>query len=615
VAYDPESHVNAQRRERVFTVLVAAIFGMVLLRLFSLQVLAGTRYRELSEENRIRVEVLTAPRGEIRDRKGRLLTDNVPSFTVTIDPYEKPYVSNPAQVDSTLVRLSGILEVDPEVLIAKVKKERKQSFLVIRLKRNADLKSVAYVSEHRAELPGVEVEAEPLRRYPYGLFASHLLGYVGEISDKELEDPRFSTSYMRGDLIGRMGIERQYEGYLRGVDGKRFVEVNALGRKAELLGNKHPILPKRGADVTLSIDLDLQRAAEQAFQPGARGAIVALDPRTGEVLALASKPNYDPNEFSTGITQARWDELSQGGNYPLFNRAIQAAYPPGSTLKPFVALAGLSMHAISSTTTFQEPCYGYFQFGRRRFGCWEKNGHGWLALRDAIKHSCDVYFYQLGVRSGLNRISDFMKRLTMSDRTGIDLPQERRGLFPDPAWYDRRYGAGQWSKGLVLNLAIGQGEVSLTPVKLAQLTAVIASNGLLLRPHLLRQVVRDGVDIPHAVPVQDSLRTDLGLTQGDLVAVRSAMVAVVNEAGGTGGQARVDSVIVAGKTGTAQNPHGNDHALFICFAPATNPEIAVAVLVENAGHGSSAAAPLAQKVLQAYFHPAKAESTAVLAGN
>jgi penicillin-binding protein 2 len=412
-----------------------------------------------------------------------------------------------------------------------------------------------------------------------------------------------------------MGIERQYEGYLRGVDGKRFVEVNALGRKAELLGDKHPILPKRGADVTLTIDLDLQRAAEQAFQPGTRGAVVALDPRTGEVLALASKPNYDPNEFSTGITQARWDELSQGGNYPLFNRAIQAAYPPGSTLKPFVALAGLSVHAISSTTTFREPCFGFFQFGRRKFGCWDKNGHGWVALREGIARSCDVYFYQLGVRSGLDRISAFMKRLTMSDRTGIDLPQERRGLFPDAAWYDRRYGAGRWSKGLVLNLAIGQGEVSLTPLKLAQLTAVIASNGFLLRPRLLRNVTRDGVEVPRAVPLQDSLRIDLGLTPGDLVAVRGAMVAVVNEAGGTGGQARVDSIVVAGKTGTAQNPHGDDHALFICYAPAANPEIAVAVLVENAGHGSSAAAPLAQKVLQAYFHPAKAESTAVLAGN
>ncbi len=615
MAYDPEPLVNAKRRERVFTILVVAIFSMVLLRLFSLQVLAGTRYRELSEENRIRVEVLTAPRGEIRDRKGRLLTDNVPSFTVTIDPYDKSYVADPAQLNSTVIRLGGILGIDPEVLIDKVKKEKKQSFLVIRLKRNADLKSVAYVSEHRAELPGVEVEAEPLRRYPYGLFASHLLGYVGEISDKELEDPRYSTTYMRGDLIGRMGIERQYEGYLRGQDGKRFVEVNALGRKAELLGDKHPILPKRGADVTLTIDLDLQRAAEQAFQPGSRGAVVAIDPRTGEVLALASKPNYDPNEFSTGITQARWDELSQGGNYPLFNRAIQAVYPPGSTLKPFVALAGLSVHAISSTTTFREPCFGYFQFGRRKFACWDKGGHGWLALREAIARSCDVYFYQLGLRGGLDRISDFMKRLTMSERTGIDLPQERRGLFPDPAWYDRRYGPGRWSKGLVLNLAIGQGEVSLTPVKLAQLTAMIASNGILMRPHLLRRITRDGVEVPHVVPLQDSLRTDVGLNPGDLATVRSAMVAVVNEAGGTGGQARVDSVVVAGKTGTAQNPHGDDHALFICFAPAAKPEIAVAVLVENAGHGSSAAAPLARKVLQAYFHPAKPESVAVLAGN
>ena len=614
MAHDPDSLAHGKRRERVLRVVVAVTFGMVLLRLFTLQVLAGSRYRELSEENRIRVEVLTAPRGEIRDRKGRLLTDNVPSFTVTIDPYDNAYVASAASLDSTVARLGGILGLDAAALIAKVKKEKRQSFLVIRLKRNADLKSVAYVSEHCAELPGVEVEAEPLRRYPFGLFGSHLLGYVGEISDKELEDPKFSATYTRGDLIGRAGIERQYEGYLRGVDGKRFVEVNALGRKAELLGDKRPIVPKRGADVTLTIDLDLQRAAEDAFRAGARGAIVAMDPRTGEVLALASKPNYDPNEFSTGITQARWDELSQGGNYPLFNRAIQAAYPPGSTLKPFIAMAGLTSHAITGATTFREPCFGYYQFGSRKFGCWDKGGHGWLSLRDAIARSCDVYFYQLGLRTGLDRISGFMKRLALSERTGIDLPQERKGLFPDPAWYDRRYGVGRWSKGLVLNLAIGQGEASLTPIKLAQITAAIANDGILVRPHLLREISRDGVAIPRAVPPEDSLRRDLGLARGDLAAVRSAMVAAVNDQGGTGGAARVDSITVAGKTGTAQNPHGEDHALFICFAPASNPEIVVVVLAENAGHGGSAAAPLAQKVMQAYFHPAPAESAAVIAG-
>ena len=628
--YDPESLAHGKRREQVFRIVVFAIFGMVLLRLFSLQVLAGSRYRELSEENRIRVEVLTAPRGEIRDRKGRLLADNVPSFTVTIDPYDKAYVGDAAGLDSTVARLAGILELDAATLIDKVRTEKKQSFLVIRLKRNADLKSVAYLSEHRAELPGVEVEAEPLRRYPLGPFASHLLGYVGEVSDKELEDPKFSATYTRGDLIGRMGIERQYESYLRGVDGKRFVEVNALGRKAELLGDKRPIVPKRGADVALSIDLDLQRAAEEAFKPGARGAIVAMDPRTGEVLALASKPNYDPNEFSTGITQARWSELSQGGNYPLFNRAIQAAYPPGSTLKPFIALAGLAVHAISSTTTFRDPCYGFYQFGSRKFGCWDKNGHGWLALREAfdvaarsarlalheaIARSCDVYFYQLGLRTGLDRISDMMKRFRLSERTGIDLPQERRGLFPDPAWYDRRFGVGRWSKGLVLNLAIGQGEVSLTPIKLAQMTAALAADGVLRRPHLLKGITRDGILMPNSVPAGDSLTLDLQLDRGDLAAIKSAMVAVVNEQGGTGAFARVDSVTVAGKTGTAQNPHGEDHALFICFAPASNPEIVVAVLAENAGHGGSAAAPLAQRVLQAYFHPAAAESAAVAAAH
>ena len=608
MAFDSEAFESAKRRERILRVLVGAMFGLLLLRLFTLQVLQGDRYRELSEENRIRVEVLTAPRGEIRDRKGRLLADNVPSFTVTIDPYDNAFTATPALLDSTVVKLSGILELDPEVAFAKVKRERRESFLPVRLKRNVDRNRVAYVSEHRAELPGVEVEAEPLRRYPFGASASHLLGYVGEISDKELEDPKYSGSYLRGDLIGRMGLERQYERFLRGVDGKRFVEVNALGRKAELLGDKQPILPRRGADLALTLDWDVQRAAEDAFAPSARGAVVALDPRSGAVLALVSKPNYDPNEFSTGITQARWDELSQGGNYPLFNRAIQAVYPPGSTLKPFSALAGLTTRAIAPGTTFREPCFGYYQFGRRQFGCWDKDGHGWTALRQAVARSCDVYFYQLGLRVGLDRLAEFMKRLGCSEKTGIDLPQERRGLFPDAAWYDKRYGAGRWSKGLVLNLVIGQGESGLTPVKLAQLAAAAGNGGVLWRPHLLANVSRDGARVPRSVPPDDSLRIVLNLPRRDLENVRESMIAVVYDTGGTGSSAKVESVLVAGKTGTAQNPHGNDHALFICFAPARAPEIAVAVLVENAGHGSTAAAPIAQKVLQAYFHPAPPDS-------
>ncbi|HET9941105.1 MAG TPA: penicillin-binding protein 2 [Candidatus Eisenbacteria bacterium] len=607
MAYEIEPRHQARRREQIFTIGVASIFGLLILQLFSLQVLQGDKYGELSEENRIRVEVLTAPRGEIRDRKGRLLADNVPSFTVTIDPFDKVYVHDPALLDSTIARVSRIVGLDPEVAFDKVKRERTQSFLSIRLKRNLDLASVAYIAEHRAELPGVEVEAEPLRRYPLGPFASHLLGYVGEVSDKELEDPKFASTYMRGDLIGRMGIERQYEKILRGVDGKRFVEVNALGRKADLLGDRQPILPKRGEDITLSIDLDLQRAAEEAFQPGARGAVVAMDPRTGEVLALVSKPNYDPNEFSTGITQARWEELSQGGNYPLFNRAIQAAYPPGSTLKPFVALAGLTLRAITPVTTFADPCFGYYQFGRRRFGCWDHDGHGWTSLRSAVAKSCDVYFYQLGLRIGLDRLSTFMKQFGVADRTGIDLPQERRGLLPSAAWYDKHYGAGRWSKGLILNLAIGQGEWSLTPVKLAQMTSVLASGGTLWKPHILRSVSRDGGEDRSAIPRADTLSTHLDYPARDLSSVRDAMVAVV--ADGTGYQAKMDSITVAGKTGTAQNPHGQDHALFICYAPASRPEIVVAVLVENAGHGSTAAAPLAQKVLQAYFHPAPPDTT------
>ncbi|MGE5180234.1 MAG: penicillin-binding protein 2 [Bacteroidota bacterium] len=611
MSFDPESQGGSKNRQRHFTIAVGVIFALVLLRLFTMQVLQGAKYRELSEENRIRVEVIAAPRGEIRDRNGVLLADNVPSFTVTLDPYDKTFTDSPALLDSTLERLGTILQVDPDLLRDKLERDGKQSFLPVRLKRNVDRTTVAYVAEHGSELPGVDVEFEPLRRYPMGEMASHLLGYVGEVSDKELDDPD-KADYLSGDLIGKMGIERQYEHWLRGISGKRFVEVNAMGRKAALLGERRPVLPRRGDALTLTIDANLQRVAEQAFAPGARGAAVALDPRTGEVLALASKPNYDPNEFSTGISQARWSLLSEGGNFPLFNRAIQAAYPPGSTLKPFVGLAGLMTGAIQPGTTFRETCDGAFQFGRRSFKCWDPKGHGTLALHDAIERSCDVYFYQLGVRLGLDRLAAFMKKIQVSDKAGIDLPQERRGLFPDAVWYDRHYGAGRWSRGLVLNLAIGQGEIALTPVKLAQMTAMIANGGTLVRPHLVREVDEDGRSIPGAVPAE-STGTHIEIPPDKAATIRAAMEAVVADPHGTGYAAKVDSVRVAGKTGTAQNPHGNDHALFICFAPVESPRIVIAVLVENAGHGSTAAAPIAQKMMQAFFHPAPAESLHVVA--
>jgi len=599
-----------RRRERNLMVVVVGIFALVILRLFHLQVLQGARYRELSEENRIRVDVLTAPRGEIRDRNGRLLADSVPSFTVTLDPWNKTYTRSTAKLDSTLTVLGPILGFDPALLRDKVHRERKQSFLPIRLKRNVDMASVAFVSEHRDQLPGVEVESEPLRRYPFGASGSHLLGYVGEISEKELQNSD-TADYLTGDLIGRMGIERRYEGMLRGLNGKRFVEVNALGRKAELLGEKHPILPRRGQDLTLTIDWNLQRAAEDAFEPGARGAVVVMDPRNGEVLALVSKPNYDPNEFSNGISQDRWNELSSGGNYPLFNRAIQAAYPPGSTLKPFNALAALAYKAITVNTMFQ-TCTGEYRFGSRLFGCWKHEGHGGLAMRGAITQSCDVYFYQLGLRLGLTRLAEFMARLRLSERTGIDLPQERRGLFPDESWYDKHFGPGRWSRGVTLNLSIGQGEIMLTPVKLAQLTAFVANGGTLWTPHLVKSVASEKGSVARTIQ-PDSLARIVDVSSSDIRAVQEAMVSVVEDPQGTGGQARVDSILVAGKTGTAQNLHGKDHALFICFAPAAAPRIAIAVMVENAGHGSTAAAPIARKVLEMYFHPAAAESAAALA--
>lgn len=584
-----------QGRFALLAALVLGGFALIVVGLLRLQVVEHGAYSELAKENRVRLEVLRAPRGAIYDRGGALLADSAPSFRIVFRPFpaESVHLVRLALGEDYVARVARLVEADTGEVrqrIAAANRTGKSEALV----RDAPFRILAAVEESRSELPGIEVLVEPLRRYPNGMLASHLLGYAGEINDTEL-DSLTTAGYRSGDLIGRSGVERSYEDMLRGRDGAEFVVVNARGKRVSMLEQEPPRAPEAGHDLVLTLDLRIQRAMEEAMAEVERGAGIALDPRDGSVLALVSRPAFDPNEFSHGISFARWRAMTEGGRNPLLNRAIQGVYPPGSTFKIVSMLAALEA-GVAKPHTRVQPCAGSYLFGGRRFGCWKREGHGSLDFIGALQHSCDTYFYQMGTRLGLARLEAMSRGFGLGERTGVDLPQERRGLVPSQAYYDQRWGAGQSRPGLMLNLVIGQGELLLTPLQMALMVAEAANGGRALRPHVVREVRGVGlrhVDRPRSpgVPASPEMWG----------AVREALELVVSA--GTGTAAKVPGVRVAGKTGTAQNPHGEDHALFVCYAPADQPEIAMAFVIENSGHGGSVAAPIAGHVLRSLFLP------------
>jgi penicillin-binding protein 2 len=574
----------------VLAVVAIAGFAVIALGLLQLQVVEHQRYSELSKENRVRLEVLRAPRGAIFDRNGALLADSAPSFSIMFRPFPAESAQRAALIrrPEWIHKVAGLLGVDTLEVRRRVS-EANRSGRSAMLLRDAPFPILATIEETRADLPGIEVQVEPLRRYPNGTLGAHFLGYAGEISDVEL-DSLADRGYQPGDLFGRTGIERSYEDILRGQNGAEYVVVNATGQRVSGLEGEPPRPPVAGHDLVLTIDLNIQRALEDAMRDVQRGAAVVVDPRNGDVLAMLSRPAFDPNEFSHGLSHQRWAELTQGGANPLLNRAIQGVYPPGSTFKIVTMMAALKAGLVHSDTRLA-GCNGSFSFGGRSFGCWDHHGHGSIPLVEAIAHSCDVYFYQLGLKLGLDKIEQTARGFGLGERTGIDLPQERRGLIPDAAWYDRRWGAGNWRRGLLLNLAIGQGELLVTPLQLAVLAAEAANDGRPVRPHLIREV-RGLTGFQTGRPVQGGLDASPEAWQ----TLHDGLHRVVQS--GTGQAARVPGVEAAGKTGTAQNPHGQDHALFVCYAPAEAPTLALAFVVENSGHGSSVAAPLAGAILR-----------------
>jgi penicillin-binding protein 2 len=566
-------------------------FAAVLLGLLRLQVVQHDEWQRLAEQNRIRLDVLRAPRGAIRDRFGRLLADNQPSFDVVFRPMPAESITRVR----TLVRSDWLANVaalvqDDTVAVRRRVDEANRTGQTAVLRRNVPYAVMAAVEEMRSDLPGVDVQVSPVRRYPEGMVAAQMLGYAGEINDRELEQ-RQATGYRMGDLIGKTGVERRYEEVLRGQDGAEFVVVNAMGKRVSTLREGPPRLPVPGHDVTLTIDLDVQRSLDDAMADIQHGGAVAIDPRDGSVLAMVSKPGYDPNEFSRGISFARWQEMSVGNGNPLLNRAIQSAYPPGSTFKVVTMLAGLRFGLVRPDSHEPTSCTGGYNFGGRRFACWDKRGHGSIDLMSALQFSCDVYFYQLGLQLGLDRLQSTARALGMGEKTGIDLPAETRGLIPSDAYYNRHFKSGHWPRGVLLNLGIGQGELLVSPLQLALMTAVVANGGRPLRPHVVRSIA----GVPE-FRVDKPLETGIEADPAIWAAVHAAMQRVVDA--GTATAARMPGIAVAGKTGTAQNPHGKDHALFVCYAPVDKPTIAIAMVAENSGHGGSVCAPLVARVLR-----------------
>ncbi|MBX3172880.1 MAG: penicillin-binding protein 2 [Gemmatimonadaceae bacterium] len=575
-------HPNAvQERGRIASALLLLVFLVIASAFFRTQVLQGSRFYLKAEENRLRELPVPAPRGNILDRTGRVIAENIPGYAISV------LVRNEDSLRVMMRRIGDVVPVTPEQVGAAVRRYRREPVRPVVLFPDASFELVSALEERRVEFPGLIIQSAPKRYYPDGPAVSALVGYTGEISETELGQERYAE-YKAGQQVGKDGIERQYEDRLRGREGARFVEVDARGRivREEARPDLEPEAPP---PLYTNIDLDLQRFVYRLFGDSLIGGVVAMEPRSGEVLALHSAPTFDPNQFIGGIPQAYWTQLQEDPRKPLYNKAIKGTYPPGSVWKLQTAIIAMERGLVEIDDHMEVPCTGGLQFGNRFFRCHKPDGHGNVDLAGAIEGSCDVYFYQLGQKIGLQELVAGGIRLGSRERSGIDLPAETRPLFPtDPArqYYDRLFGPQGWSQGVILNLSIGQGENSQTVANMARFYTALATDGEAARPEVVRgEVQRDRLF---------SLRPE------QLQGLQQALTDVVGR--GTARGSRLDGIVVAGKTGTAQNAQDaiNDHAWFVGYAPAEDPKIVVALMLEFGGHGSRAAR-LASRIMEHYL--------------
>jgi penicillin-binding protein 2 len=588
---------DGSRRLIGLSVGAVVMFFLILSRLWYLQVIDTDNLLDQSESNRLRFVPVAAPRGAIVDRNGKVLVSNTPSFSVAVIPQD---VKNK---ELLVDNLSRYLSLDRKEIVDKwTKGQGRAKYYPLVVASGISRDQMEFLEENRLALSGVNIEMKPVRAYSNGMLAAHLLGYLGELSEDDLNSDRYKD-YNPGDYTGKSGIEKSWEEYLHGTDGGRQIEVDARGRFLRTVDESSS---STGHTVMLTIDLDMQKAAEQALGDRA-GAAVAMDVNTGEILAFASSPNFDPELFTGRMPPDKWKEYLEDKRHPLENKALKGMYPPGSTFKIITAIAGLEQGVVDEHSAVD--CPGYYKFGNSTFKCWDKRGHGHVELRKALRESCDVYFYKLAERLGVNRIAAYAKRFGLGAPLGVGLDNEKGGVIPTEQWKLKRFGK-KWYSGETLSVGIGQGYVLTTPVQLASMIATVANEGTVYQPHLVRRIVdSEGRTLKEFQP-QVISRT--GIKPRTFKLVKDGLFAVVNEPHGTGAMARLSEVTVAGKTGSSQvvklrDSKGGvpyqfrDHALFVAFAPYDKPEIAVAVIVEHGEHGGSAAAPVAGSVLRAYF--------------
>jgi penicillin-binding protein 2 len=564
---------------------------VLLLRLWYVQILEGDRYFTLSLNNRLRVRVVEAPRGFILDRNGEVMVENRPTFDLFATLQD---VTNRADVARVL---GEILQVSTSEVEARLAEGRSRPYQPFLLRKDLSEAMMVAVEERRLDLPGISLRIRPVRAYPSGGTAANLLGYVSEVNQTQLQREEFQD-FRPGENLGQSGVERRFDAFIRGVDGGEQIEVDARGRILKMVSRDEP---RSGSNVFLTIDRKIQEAAEAAFA-GKKGTVVAMNPTTGEILAMVSRPSFDPNLFAQRISGEDWQRIANDASHPLQNRAFQAQYPPGSIFKLMVAIAGLESGALTPETKF--GCAGQFYLGNVKFDDWKKGGHGTLDLRGAIVNSCNVYFYQAGLRVGIDEIVRVSRAFGLGEPPGLGLGDEVKGNLPNPQ--PRKKGQPPWTAGNTVIASIGQGMVVTSPMQLLAMVSAIANGGTIYRPWVVKKIVSLSGEVleeyePEAV-------RQVNVKPETLAFMRQAMFGVVNE--GTGQRAKVPGVPIGGKTGTAQvvkkgegkgHAELKDHGWFASFGPVDNPQLAVVVLVENGGFGGLVAAPVAKAVYEAAF--------------
>ena len=582
-------------------IVIIAVCTVLLMRLVYLQIIKGEEYRRLSENNCIRLESIKASRGLIYDRNGKLLVDNRPSFNL------KLITEDAESVPGTLEKVAELIGVPEKELVDRVEKNGANTFYKpVVLKKNINRNQVAIIEAHKFDLPGIIIDVEPRRYYIYEKTFAHLLGYLGEINKREVESGRYPDIFS-GDSIGRYGVEKNFENLLHGKRGGRQVEVDADGRIIKVLKT---VSPEPGNDLYLTVDLELQQAAESMMKDKS-GAVVAMDPSNGEVLVMASAPAFDQNDFIGGISVKKWQKLMSNPHKPMINKAIQGEYPPASTYKIVSTIAALEEDIVDKNTQFF--CPGRYRYGNRTYRCWRKWGHGDVEIIKAIERSCDVFFYHVGEKAGVDVLAEYAKGCGLGRKTGIVLDNERSGLVPTADWKEKRFGV-PWQGGENLSIAIGQGYNLVTPLQMAALTAAVGNGGVLYRPQVLKRVMNSRDQV--VKKIEPEINGGIPAGEKTMKLLKRGLLQVVQGSRGTARRIQLKGTRIAGKTGTAQvfsikdrenldmenlDYFLKDHAWFVCYAPADDPVISVSVLVEHGEHGSSAAAPIARAVVKKYL--------------